>query len=357
MEDDESPQDTGDVFELDPFDTIVGQDGDESESDDGDDDEDGENLDDLSSDGEEMDEEVDISTNVHHIQDMVKKLDTILKLVFDHFHRTHFTPVLPPTTPTISSRPSAPSSTSTTPDPPRPPSPSTIESLRRSQFHTLLSIFDRTIIRTFKSRYTQFLLFWYSSLDPEYADLFQGLLVSKALLEEDQPAVTRAAAASYIASFVSRASFVNRDGARRVIGVLCNFLKSHLDAYDVMVQAGVTTVPGMTHHSVFYAVAQAVFLIFCFRWRDFLEEQDQDEKEADVFSGSGKVQKKWMLELNVVQRVVTSPLNPLKVLPPYPMLRPLLISQFSDLFLQRSHAIRTRGPCDRFHLLLLNIGI
>jgi len=36
----------------------------------------------------------------------------------------------------------------------------------------------------------------------------------KALLEQDQPAVTRAAAASYIASFVSRAQFVDREGAR-----------------------------------------------------------------------------------------------------------------------------------------------
>ena len=108
------------------------------------------------------------------------------------------------------------------------------KALRRAQFHTLLAIFDRTILRTFKSRNTQFVLFWYSSLDPEFADLFQGMLVSKALLEEDQPPVTRAAAASYIASFVSRAQFVDREGARRVVQVLCNFLRARLDVFDAM---------------------------------------------------------------------------------------------------------------------------
>ena len=172
----------------------------------------------------------------------------------------------------------------------------------------LLSIFDRTILRTFKSRYTQFLVFWYSSLDPEFSDLFQGMLVSKSLLEEDQPAVTRAAAASYIASFVSRAQFVDRESARRVVACLCNFLRSRLDIFDAVNTAGAPP-PSMAHHSIFYAVAQAVFLVFCFRWRDLLEEND----DVDEFTPTSGPAKKWMPELDVLQRVVQSDLNPLKV--------------------------------------------
>ena len=338
LEEEEAAQDQ-DVFEIDPFDTVVGQEGDDSDSDD-DGEDDGDNLSDLSSDAGDMDDTgqvIDVPMNVHHIQDMVKKLDAILTLIFDYFHRTHASiptitttttnttpstlPPLPPLTPTLSSRSSSPftfdSPTFATLDlplppshtpTPNPPSPSHAKSLLHAQFHTLLSIFDRTILRTFKSRYTQFLLFWYTSLDPEFADLFQGMLVSKALLEDDAPAVTRAAAASYIGSFVSRAQFVERDGARRVVGVLCEFLRSHLEGFEGMVREGV--VPGMAHHSVFYAVAQAVFLIFCFRWRDLLEEEDGGE---DELIGGGKAGKKWMVELGVVQRVVMSDLNPLKV--------------------------------------------
>jgi RNA polymerase I-specific transcription initiation factor RRN3 len=301
---------------LDPFDAIVGQEVDESDSD-SDDDSDYNNLSDISSDAGDVndtDETPDVPADARHIQDMVAKLDAILKLIFDHFNNFHS--ATPPTSlaalnsPVLSPRSESPSSLNESIELFRAPSPLSIErgkAARRSQFHTLLSIFDRTIIRTFKSRYTQFLVFWYSSLDPEFSDLFQGFLVSKALLEQDQPAVTRAAAASYIASFVSRAQFVDRDGARRVTGVLCTFLRNHLDVFDTTLQSGMST-PSMAHHSVFYAVSQALFLIFCFRWRD-LEEELEDADELL----SGSTVKKWMAELSVVQRVVTSPLNPLKV--------------------------------------------
>ncbi|KAF9814394.1 hypothetical protein IEO21_05128 [Rhodonia placenta] len=302
------------VFDIDPFDTVVGQEGDESDSDDEGDDE-GDNFSDLSSDadGEVADDDIppqDVPTNFQHVQSMVDKLDSILKNVFDYFNRSHVN-----TTSVLVTLPGTPSSHSdsgsSTPDIIRPPSPTTLEDgkmIRRQQFHALLSIFDRTILRTFKSRYTQFLVFWYSSLDPEFSDLFQGMLVSKSLLEEDQPAVTRAAAASYIASFVSRAQFVDRESTRRVVACLCNFLRNRLDILDAVTNAGATP-PSMAHHSVFYAVAQAVFLIFCFRWRDLLEDQD----DVDEFAAAAAPAKKWMVELQILQRVVTSELNPLKI--------------------------------------------
>ena len=118
-----------------------------------------------------------------------------------------------------------------------------------------------------------------SALDPEFSDLFQGMLVSKALLEEDQPTVTRAAAASYIASFVSRAVFVDRESTRQVVACLCNFLNNRLDILDAVTQTG-ASLPSMAQHSVFYAVTQAVFLIFCFRWRDLVQDQEELDELA-----------------------------------------------------------------------------
>ncbi|KAG9317852.1 RNA polymerase I-specific transcription initiation factor RRN3 [Chiua virens] len=287
------------LFEFDPFDVVIGQEGGDEESDAGDDDDDSDVSTDVSSnDGSEGDDESDLPPNVRHMQEMVNKLDHILKLMFDHFNRLHCvneSPSTPP--PAHSASPFSPSDT------PRAASPESRRAMRAAQFHTLLAIFDRIIIRTFKSRYTQFLVFWYSSLDPEFSDLFQGLLVEKALIGQDVPAVTRAAAASYIASFVSRAQFVDRESAHRMVAVLCTFLQGHLDAFDSILQAGQEP-PSMAHHSVFYAIAQAVFLIFCFRWRDLEEAFDEAEYEG---------RKKWMSELDVVQRAITSPLNPLKV--------------------------------------------
>lgn len=272
----------GELFEFDPFDTIVGQEGDSS-----DDDEDADDgLSDLSSDVSSDSGAENTLTDTRHIHDMVSKLDAILMLVFDHFNKLHSSipTVLVPCSPSLPTHDHDTQS--------REP-----HTLLAIQFHTLLAIFDRSILRTFKSRYTQFLLFWYASLHPEFSDLFLGLLVDKALFgSASASSVERAAASSYIGSFVSRAQYIDREGARRAVKVLCAFLGAHLDA----VEAGNAT---SNNHSVFYAVVQSVFLVFCFRWRDLQEEPDEQEVG----------QKIWISELGVVQRVITSDLNPLKV--------------------------------------------
>ncbi|KIK45936.1 hypothetical protein CY34DRAFT_800948 [Suillus luteus UH-Slu-Lm8-n1] len=276
----------GELFEIDPFDTIVGQEGDSSDDEDEDVDD---GLSDLSSDASSDSDAEGTPADTRHIHDMVSKLDAILKLVFDHFNKLHSSipTVLVPSSPSLHP--------TTTHD--RDPQSHEPHNLLAIQFHTLLAIFDRSILRTFKSRYTQFLLFWYASLHPEFSDLFLGLLVDKALFgSASASGVERAAASSYIGSFVSRAQFIDREGARRVVKVLCAFLGAHLDA----VEAGNAD---SNNHSVFYAVVQSVFLVFCFRWRDLQEEPDEQTAGRKI----------WISELGVVQRVITSDLNPLKV--------------------------------------------
>ncbi|KAF9450651.1 RNA polymerase I-specific transcription initiation factor RRN3 [Macrolepiota fuliginosa MF-IS2] len=388
------------LFEIDPFDVVLGQEepesSDLSDVDDSGEDDAGDNFSDLSSDaGGGFDDEAppEMSTNVKHIQEMVNKLDSILTLVFEHFKRTHAIssvnltlgsteynsasrppsppelPPLPPLPPLASDSPlMSPVTPSPTPIFPgketgristsEPPpsmhptttassSPQTLFNTMRTQFNALLSIFDRTILRTFKSRYTQFLIFWYTSLDPEFSDVFQGMLVERALLgspqtaiqppsellnEEDGPTsgttsaggsmITRAAAASYIGSFVSRAVFVDSEGARRVVAILCEFLRAHLDEVEDSIRIYSASVAvGGPQHTVFYAIAQAVFLIFCFRWRDLLDLGGEDEEGEGVVNSNGTIgqaegapkSRKWMPELAVLQRVVNSVLNPLKV--------------------------------------------
>ena len=394
LDEDESIEEH-DIFELDPFDVVVGQEG-HSLSDNEDSDGDGDNFSDLSSDFGDMDDDgvqIEVSTNVKRIQDMVNKLDSILTLIFQYFQRTYeaasasnlsvnsrpLSPLellpLPPlslSTPSLgspripimsfesSSTPLTPTASATDPTPrfqqtTRALLPHT-EQYLRVQFQALLSIFDRIILRTFKSRYTQFLIFWYSSLEPEFADIFQGMLVDRALLGGADPRhyggstttengdgsamanahmiapeLTRAAAASYIGSFVSRATFVDRESARCVVSVLCEFLNAHLESVEQALKAGwpssgvagALSAPGQ--HTIFYAVAQAVFLIFCFRWRDLVDDDIGDEDDEprlylDSNGIGGRLRKpissskdKWMPELGILKRVVVSVLNPLKV--------------------------------------------
>jgi RNA polymerase I-specific transcription initiation factor RRN3 len=315
LEELEAEQEQADLFDLDPFDTVVGQEQSNDPAEDADGSEEGsDGFSDLSSEADGQDDDdappVDEPLDFGRITEMVNKLDAILKLLFDHFDR----PPSPSPSPSPS-RPSTPATTSLTSSPhPRSPSPAdetedsrTLQQL--AQFHTLLAIFTRTILCTFKSRYTQFLVFWFASRNAAFADLFLGELVAHALLEPAQPEVARAAAASYVASFVSRAVFIGRDEARGAVRVLCRFLEHDADAFETGSRDAAP--PG-----VFYAVAQAVFLIFCFRWRDLVEGDGNGEVggdgEQDALAGPSK--KMWMVELSIIQRVVACPLQPLKVI-------------------------------------------
>ena len=375
------------LFDFDPFDIVVGQEehgsSDLSDLDNDEEEEVGDDFSDLSSDGgggggSDDETPLEIPMNVRHIQDMVKKLDAILTLLFEHFQRVHTiasTPSIGLTNQSVSGPPPA---SELPPLPPLPSessllplgtpehtlstrlsgSPSTcpnavvfpprLTHTTRTQFNALLGIFDRTILRTFKSRYTQFLIFWYTSLDPEFADVFQGMLIERALLGSssmviqsaaeafnesddkndgqqgsDGSTITRAAAASYIGSFVSRGVFIDAENTRNVVAVLCEFLRAHLNEVEESIRnSSPTTIVGGAQHAVFYAVVQAVFLIFCFRWRDllnFVESAQTDHLVHSVgVSGSDGFRlsenpRKWMPELGILQRVINSVLNPLRV--------------------------------------------
>ena len=313
-------QEQADLFDLDPFDTVVGQ---EQLSDDQDGSEEGvDDFSDLSSDGgSQSDDDAtpkDDPVDLGRVTEMVNKLDAILKLLFDHFdqHSSSSSSISAspsaPSTPAVPSPPLSPTPMLPTSPPPLPAAQVDSRVQQLAQFHTLLAIFTRTILCTFKSRYTQFLLFWFASRDSAFADLFLGELVAHALLEPSEPEIARAASASYVASFVSRAKFIGPEETRGAVRVLCRFLEHDLDAYEAC--DGDTAPLG-----VFYAVAQAVFLIFCFRWRDLMEGDEngdaEGEREQDTLTGPPK--KTWISELSIVQRVVACPLQPLKVPHPF----------------------------------------
>ena len=318
------------VFHLDMFDTVIGQEGDDVDSDEEEEEDDEGGLSDLSSEaGSDSDESAkDEQMDAKHIQEMVSKLDSILEVIFKHLDRLHsaISDPIPDSTNPSSSTGSSPAlvENGKAGNAGSPISDSKRAALAEARFHSLLSIFERTILRTFKSRYTQFLVFWYSSIDMQFRDRFLGAIVSTALLEPAQSIVTRAAAASYAASYVSRASFVARDETQMVVRVLCQFLQTHLDEFDEYAKqhamsprnsySQLPVQQSAEQRAVFYAVAQAVFLIFCFRWRD-LTLHDENEVVYDEFgdTSGNAVHRAWMSELNVMQRVINSALNPLKV--------------------------------------------
>ncbi|PKI84684.1 hypothetical protein MVES_000949 [Malassezia vespertilionis] len=232
-------------------------------------------------------------------------------------------------------------------------------------FQTLLGIFARSILTTFKSRHVQFILFWYSSLDPEFTDMFLGTLLSKSLYvmpgagnanaaNVASASILRAGAAGYVASYVARAKFVDGSTTRMVVLNLCTYMDACLESFTSL--GANAPPPGARDHTIFYAVAQAVFYIFCFRWRDLRDggtlahdsslvphsDEDSAHSLAATYpaaysfelspqllpslggtgvsfasvssnhSGANVPISGWSLGLAVVQRAITSPLNPLR---------------------------------------------
>ncbi|KAI9228126.1 MAG: RNA polymerase I-specific transcription initiation factor RRN3 [Piptocephalis tieghemiana] len=204
--------------------------------------------------------------------------------------------------------------------------------MEADQFTLILEIFDRLILRTFKSRYTQFILFWAASAQPaEFPDIFLGHLISMVtgpIARTDQetsscptrfsPDVTRIAAASYVGSFVARAKFMGGDGVQSVAGILLAWASQYVEQCER--QSTLPLGPDQTRHAVFYAVIQAVMYIFCFRWRDLrieaLGDQDDETDEDEVGGGSENaigIMSSWYPVISPLPRVIMSRLNPLKM--------------------------------------------
>ena len=229
---------------------------------------------------------------------------------------------------------------------------------RLAHFQTLLSIFDRLVLPTFQCRRAQFIVFWCCSLDSGYTDLFLGLLVSRALYETTQPAVNRVAAASYIASFVSRAKYIDDDQVRTVV----QYLTAYIDGILAEARADPMAVAASGGLMVFYTVCQAVMMIFCFRWRALQsvggEETMADEMEMDDVDGSDGDEGGWMADMDVLQKAVFSQLNPLMVgrlLQTSLLVANILtsLSRLAGLLPDRSRHVCQDCAHDQVHVLLL----
>jgi RNA polymerase I-specific transcription initiation factor RRN3 len=75
-------------------------------------------------------------------------------------------------------------------------------------FVSLLRVFDRAILRTHNSRFTQFLVFYVCSFEQKFANDFVHHLLTLIFDTHKYSPIERNAAACYLASFLARASFL-----------------------------------------------------------------------------------------------------------------------------------------------------
>lgn len=161
---------------------------------------------------------------------------------------------------------------------------------RDSMFKLLLDVFNRSVLNTFKSKYIQFLLFFFCSLDPSYTQLFVMNLLER-LFNHTNHAVVRQSCAAYVGSFIARASYIPQDLINFVFEKLMEWTLGYVEMFDSSV-----TFPDAELHCVFYSVCQTLFYIFCFKHKEILKRGT----ESDVVG-----------QLN---HIVCSKLNPFKII-------------------------------------------
>ncbi|KAI9700466.1 MAG: hypothetical protein M1820_006765 [Bogoriella megaspora] len=190
----------------------------------------------------------------------------------------------------------------------------------------LLSQFASTILPRHRSRHTQFILFHICQQNPKFADQFAGA-ATHLTSDTSRTSLVRTNAADYLASFVAR-------GKRVAPTLVQEVLKMLLDQADDMRalherNSPIRTIrPDRTRYGLYYACVQALLYIFCFRWRDFVQNAEDlvssipSEKASDLTAYPEPLENFadafiWVPDMkHRLSSHIYSVLNPLKVCAP-----------------------------------------
>mmetsp|Transcript_18334 Transcript_18334/g.42249 ORF Transcript_18334/g.42249 Transcript_18334/m.42249 type:complete len:777 (+) Transcript_18334:92-2422(+) len=178
----------------------------------------------------------------------------------------------------------------------------------RDTYHELFEVFESTILTTHKSKFVQYCIFLPCGLETQiiensehYFDNGYGQASSEtvttnessdsaieikdeAILHRDfvskllqilvdpyRATTVRQSCACYLASFVSRASFVRADTVCESISALIRWAEAYIDSLGAHAVRATDARRQSDRHSLFYTVCQAAFYIMSFRGKEAIE--------------------------------------------------------------------------------------
>ncbi|CAJ0625815.1 8907_t:CDS:2 [Entrophospora sp. SA101] len=141
-------------------------------------------------------------------------------------------------------------------------------------YKILMNIFEKQILCTCKSRYVQFIIFWYISLDGSFSRRFITLILRKALGEQESE-IIKLAATQYLASFAARAKFLGKQELHQMFHIIGNWVEGYISKYKISI-----AYKQAKQNKHFYSVLTAIIYVFCYRWKD-LTNKNGWCKESD----------------------------------------------------------------------------
>ncbi|KAL3876380.1 hypothetical protein ACJMK2_034232 [Sinanodonta woodiana] len=170
-------------------------------------------------------------------------------------------------------------------------------------YREMLMIFERIILPTYASCHVQFIMFYLCSIKESICEGFIDYLWKK-VQDPNTAAIFRQVAVAYMGSLLARGKFVPLSMVKTCLDLMTKWIHSYLDH-----SSQDTVHADITHHAPFYSVCQSLFYVFVFRNKDLIEM---------------KRGYKWVESLNF-QRIITSRLNPLRVI------SPLIVKTFASI--------------------------
>ncbi|KAF2674214.1 RNA polymerase I-specific transcription initiation factor RRN3 [Microthyrium microscopicum] len=177
----------------------------------------------------------------------------------------------------------------------------------------MVSTFATSYVKIKNSRHCQFLLFRFGQLNPDFYTAFTDALL-KITFNSDEARITQSTAISYLASFAARGSKIDRDQVRSIFARLMHELDTIRKRHE-----RTATGPDPDKYGLYYFLFQAVMYLFCFRWRDLLADDSDDDAADDE-------ERHWLPGIKATFDVnINSAINPLKVC------APLIVDMFAQV--------------------------
>lgn len=183
-----------------------------------------------------------------------------------------------------------------------------------SAYQQLLSHFTTFILPT-RSRHAQFLLFHFSQTSSARTDTFTKECLQLTLSDAGNPK-HRLTACAYLSSFIARGTHVSTDYVQSTFLSLLHQLDILCRKHEPNMRG-----PDKRTYSTYYAIAQALLYIFCFRWRDLVVGSTTPEQDSSDFNEDDALAEGHdLVWLHGIKETMTanlySRLNPLKVCSP-----------------------------------------
>ncbi|EOX90600.1 hypothetical protein QUC31_002670 [Theobroma cacao] len=155
-------------------------------------------------------------------------------------------------------------------------------------FETLLQSFQITVMSAYKSKFTQFVMFYACALDPDYCGMRFATMLADLFVQDSHPQPIRMSAVAYLASYLSRAKFLSASLISSMLKRLVDWCLEYGKTPDGDINPNA--------HRVFYSGCQAIMYVLCFRMKVFMD-----------------VPRLKMQLLMPMEQILKHKLNPLKV--------------------------------------------